>query len=80
MEEILLLDETLRIVVYYESQDKSFDDNVCLCIEEDCPEEERLFRSTITHLYVTREQAHRLAEALHKAVEHSWEDAGPGGE
>ncbi len=75
MEEILLLDETLRVIVYYEAEDRSFEDNVCLCIEEDCPEEERLFRSTITNLYLTRDQARRVADALRKAAEHSWEDS-----
>lgn len=75
MEEILLVDETLRVVVFYEAQDKDFADNVCLCIEEDCPEEERLFREQITNLFLTREQARRLAEALLQAVEHSWEDS-----
>jgi hypothetical protein len=75
MEEILLLDETLRVIVYYEAEDKSFEDNVCLCIEEDCPEEERVFRAQITSLYLTRDQARRLAEALLKAVERSWEDS-----
>ncbi len=78
MEEILLLDETLRIIVFYEAQDKSFDDNVCLCIEEDCPEEERLFREQMTNIYLTRAQARRLAEALLKAAETSWEDSDTG--
>ncbi len=76
MEEILLLDETLRVMVFYEAEDKIFDDNLCLCIEEDCPEEERLFREQITNLYLTRDQARRLAAALLKAAEHSWEDTG----
>jgi len=78
MEEILLVDETLRVVVFYDTADKGFEDNVCLCIAEDCPEEERLFREEVTNLYLTRDQARRVAEALLKAVEHSWEDSEPG--
>ncbi|HZW03130.1 MAG TPA: hypothetical protein VFF68_04340 [Anaerolineaceae bacterium] len=68
---IFLVDETLRIEVRYEPEDEDLRDNICLCILEDCPDEERLFRAEETNIYLTARQARELAEALLNAAEHS---------
>jgi hypothetical protein len=67
--EILILDDTIKIVVCYERQDAEFDDNICISFLEECPEEERIFRANETNIYLTQEQARRLAQALNNAAD-----------
>ncbi|HSO27652.1 MAG TPA: hypothetical protein VLS48_06250 [Anaerolineales bacterium] len=61
---IYLLDHALKVDICFEISDSEFDDNVRLCIQEDCPDDERVFRYDETNLYLTPEQARDLAEAL----------------
>lgn len=65
---IYLLDETLEVKVIYETKDRDLVDNICLMINESCPEEEKLFKHDETHLYLTRVQALELAQAFLAAV------------
>jgi len=67
--EILILDDTIKIVVYYERQDSDFSDNICISFEEDCPDDERIFRANQTNIYLTCEQARKFALALYNAAE-----------
>jgi len=73
MKPILLLDETLKVEIYYSCEDSDLEDNICLKLSEDCPEDEKVFRHDESHLYLTAAQARILAEALLAAVEKSGE-------
>lgn len=68
---IYLVDETLKVEVFYEPSDRQFEDDICVCIEESCPAEEKLFRADETHIYLTPKQARQLGLALVKAAEKS---------
>lgn len=74
MKPILLLDETLKVEIYYSCEDSDLEDNICLKVSEDCAEEEKLFRHDESHLYLTAAQARALAEALLAAVAKSGEE------
>lgn len=65
---VYLLDDSLKVDVYFDESDREYEDNICLSVFEDCPEEEKLFRVGQTNLYLTCEQARQLGEALLKAA------------
>ena len=68
---IYLLDETLSVKVYYDQVDCEYEDNICISILEDCPDEEKIFRAGETNIYLTREQARQLGRALLEAADES---------
>jgi len=70
---IRLLDNSLKIDIFFEAKDKEFEDNVCVRIAEDCPDDERLFRAGETNVYLTPQEACQLAEALQAAARSSLE-------
>ena len=68
MKDIWLLDESLRIRIYYDCDDCNFPDNICVSLTESCPDDEKLLLADETNLYITPEQANELAMALIKAA------------
>ncbi|HEX6383922.1 MAG TPA: hypothetical protein VF177_04555 [Anaerolineae bacterium] len=68
---IRLLDESLRVNVYYDGTDREFEDNICICFRESCPQDEKIFKADETNIYLTPEQANLLALALNSAVARS---------
>jgi hypothetical protein len=78
--EILLLDESLSVEIFYECEDCEFEDNIRIRIREDGPHDERLLRADETNIFLTRPQAELIAAALLAAVRASREDASPGDE
>jgi hypothetical protein len=68
---ISLLDNSLKVTVFFEEKDCEFDDNVCVSFAEVCPDEERIFRAEETNIYLTPKQAHQLAKALEQAAQAS---------
>ncbi len=68
---ISLLDGSLKVQIFYEEPDASFEDNVCISFLEDCPEDEKIFKAGETNIFLTPEQAAQLAEALSKAAAES---------
>ena len=70
---IRLLDNTLEIDVFFEARDKEFEDNICVRIMEDCPDDERLFRAEETNIFLSSREACQLAEALQAAAKCSSE-------
>jgi hypothetical protein len=68
---IFLLDDSWSVEVYYDQFDCEYEDNICMSILEDCPDEEKLLRAGQTSLYLTKEQARQLGQALLKAAEES---------
>ena len=65
---IYLLDNSLKVEVFFEDDDSEFDDDICITFTEDCPEIERLFRADETNIYLTPEQARQLGQALLNAA------------
>lgn len=68
---IYLLDNSLKVEVFFDPSDSQFEDNICISFVEECPEEEKLFYAGESNIYLTPDQACRFAEALTKAVEDS---------
>ena len=68
---IHLLENTLKVNVYYDEKDCAYDDNICVSIVEDCPEEEKIFRADETNMYLTPEQAIQLIQVLKAATSES---------
>ncbi len=66
---ISLLDGGLKLNIYYEESDREFDDDICIRIIEDCPEDERVLKFDETHLYITPDQACLLILALQRAMD-----------
>lgn len=69
MSTITLLDGSLKLSIFYEESDKEFDDDICLCFEEDCPEEEKLFKADEVSIYITPEQAALMVLELNRAIQ-----------
>jgi hypothetical protein len=83
---IKLLDDSLEVNILFDLTDCEFNDNVCIQVIEDCPDDEKVFRGDETNLYLTAKQARQLASALLHAAEESEEycsaresDESPGG-
>lgn len=68
MKPILLLDESLQVEVFFESDDCGYEDNICLKVTESCPEVEKVFVHDESHLYLTPSQAQSLVDALAQAI------------
>lgn len=66
---ISLLDGGLKINIYYDESDREFDDDICIQIIEECPEEERVLKFEETNLYITPDQACLLILALRRAMD-----------
>ena len=73
---ISLIDDTLKVHVFYESSDCDFRDNICISITEFCPDGEKVFRSGETNLFITSEQARELGRSLISAADSSENDCG----
>ena len=68
---ILLLERSLKVDVFFDSNDRDYKDDICLSFIEECPGDEKIFLYDETNLYLTREQAVELAQALLKAAQNS---------
>lgn len=68
---ISLLDGTLKVGVFFELGDHEFEDNVCICLKEECPEDEKILYAGETNIYITPEQARELANMLMEVANHS---------
>lgn len=69
MSAITLLDGSLKLSVYFEDSDRNFDDSICLCFQEDCPEDEKLFRADEVSIYLTPEQVALLILELNRTLD-----------
>jgi len=68
---VKLLKGALIVSIQFEKSDSEYDDNICLCFEEPCHEDEHIFRGEQTHLFLTSEEARHLAKALLTVAEES---------
>jgi len=71
MKKLSLLDDSLKVAIYFEQTDSEFDDDICICFEEDCPEDERIFKADETNIFLTPDQANQFALALIAAAKQS---------
>lgn len=69
--EIKLIGGELLVNINFEKSDRIFDDNICLCFQEPCKEETKLFRAKETNIYITPTEARTLASTLMQAAEAS---------
>ena len=69
MSTITLLDGTLKLKVFRDQRDASYEDNICLCFLEDSSEEEMLFRVDETSIFLTPKQAALLVLELNRVLE-----------
>ncbi len=66
-----LLNGSLEIDVYFDKNDKEYDDNICVCLKEYGPEDEKILYAGETDIFITPEEARKLAEMLIAAAETS---------
>ncbi len=65
---ITLFDGSLRLSIFFEEPDGDYEDNICLCFREDCPEDEKLFKADEVRMYITPEQAALIILELHRTL------------
>ena len=70
---ITLLQDSLKVDVYFEQSDSDFDDDICLSFMEKCPDEEKLFRFDETNIFMTAQEACQLITELKRAIA-TWRD------
>lgn len=66
-----LMNGSLQVDVFFDQKDKHYDDNICLCIREHSPEDEKVLYAEETNLFITPEEARQFAQALLDAAEQS---------
>ena len=66
---VSLLDNSLKVNIYFEETDRFFEDDICISFSEDCPDDEKLFRADETNVFITPDQACLLVLALQRALE-----------
>jgi hypothetical protein len=66
---VILFDGGLKIEIYFDESDREFDDDICIQLIEDCPEEEKVLKFDETNLYITPDQACLLILALQRAMD-----------
>ena len=71
---IHLLEGSLKIQVYYCEDDVEFEDNICIEVEEDCPDDEKLLQANQVIISITPVEARQLATLLNQAADVSLAD------
>ena len=67
---IELLNGSLKLEIFYDKRHREYEDNVCLCLKETGPDEEKVLANE-TNLYIKPEDARRLAQLLLDAADQS---------
>ncbi len=68
---IKLLNGSLKIEIFFEKIDKEYEDNICVCLREFGPGDEKILYASETNIFINAEQARELAEMLISAADHS---------
>jgi len=68
---VYLLDKSLKVDICYEDNDSDYDDNIRICIVEECPDEEKIFIHDETNIYLLPDEANQLARLLDAAAQAS---------
>lgn len=75
MSAITLLDGSLKLNIFYDTEDNEFEDTICLSFREDCVEDEKVLSADEVNLYLTPEQAALIILELSRAVEKARQDS-----
>lgn len=68
---IELLNGSLKIEVFFDHTDKEYDDNICICVQETGPEDEKILYAGETDIFINAEEARKLAAMLNQAADES---------
>ncbi len=68
---IVLLNGSLKIGIFFDKKDREYEDNICVCVNEYGPEDEKILYAGETNIFINAEQARELAEMLTTAADHS---------
>lgn len=68
---IELMNGSLYIDVFYDKRDLQYEDNICICIQEHCPEDEKVFYAIETNLMITPDEAREFSKLLIDAADRS---------
>jgi hypothetical protein len=66
-----LLNGSLVIKVFYDPKDREYEDNICICLKEFGPDEEKILYADETNIFLTAEEARNLADLLRDAADKS---------
>ena len=66
---IELLNGSLNVDIYFDKEDKEFNDNICISLKEYGPEDEKIFYAGETDIFITPDEARKLAEMLIAAAD-----------
>jgi hypothetical protein len=66
-----LLNGSLVVNVYYDPKDREYEDNICVCLKECGPDEEKILYADETNVFLTADQARDLANLLRDAADKS---------
>jgi len=68
---IELLNGSLKIEIFYDQADREYEDNICVCVREYGPEDEKVLYAGETNLFINAEEARKLAAMLNEAADKS---------
>ena len=68
---IELLNGSMKVNIYFDPTDREFEDNVCVCVKELGPDEEKILYADETNIFLTAEEARKLADLLREAADKS---------
>ncbi len=68
---IELLNGSLKVNIFFDPKDREFEDNVCVCVKELGPDEEKILYADETNVFLTAEEARKLADLLREAADKS---------
>jgi hypothetical protein len=68
---IELLNGSLKVNIFFDPKDREFEDNVCICVKELGPDEEKILYADETNIFLTAEEARKLADLLREAADKS---------
>jgi len=57
---IELLNGSLNVDIYFDKEDKEFNNNICISLKEYGPEDEKIFYAGETDIFITPDEARKL--------------------
>jgi len=68
---IKILNGSMSIEIFFDKQDREYEDNICICIKESGPDDEKIMYAHETNVFLTPEQARELSQMLNIAADQS---------
>jgi len=66
-----LLNGSLVVDIFYDPKAREFEDNICVCLKEFGPDEEKILYANETNIYLTAEEARAFSDLLLEAADKS---------